>query len=79
MKLTEDSDAFWECYIRVIAGTVFHGSGTCKMGRLGDNDTVVDPRLRLVVATTLESLEPLVVGLLITLNKVMNESLTISL
>ncbi|XP_012941185.1 choline dehydrogenase, mitochondrial [Aplysia californica] len=41
-----DSPAYWECYIRATLLTIYHPSGTCKMG--GDNDasSVVDSALR---------------------------------
>lgn len=41
-----DSDAYWECYIRHMATTLYHPSGTTKMGPDSDRDAVVDPRLR---------------------------------
>ena len=41
-----DSDDFWECVIRHDARTVFHHSGTCKMGAADDLTAVVDPELR---------------------------------
>lgn len=40
------SNAFWECYIRYFAGTVYHPTSTCKMGRTVDPSTVVDPELK---------------------------------
>lgn len=44
--LTYGSVAFWECYIRHLTLTVYHYSGTCKMGGINDEMAVVDPRLR---------------------------------
>ena len=41
-----DSDAFWECIIRHEAKTIFHYSGSCKMGASDDDSAVVDPQLR---------------------------------
>ncbi|XP_011705650.1 PREDICTED: glucose dehydrogenase [FAD, quinone]-like, partial [Wasmannia auropunctata] len=43
-----DSDAYWECMIRISSSTVFHPSGTCKMGPRGDPTAVVDPRLKVI-------------------------------
>jgi choline dehydrogenase-like flavoprotein len=41
------SDAYWECYVRSLTLTVYHPCGTCRMGKVGENQTsVVDPRLR---------------------------------
>ena len=37
------SDAYWECAVRHLAVTVYHVSGTCKMGGKNDKDAVVDP------------------------------------
>ncbi|KAF5286206.1 hypothetical protein FQA39_LY16376 [Lamprigera yunnana] len=41
-----DSDDFWKCAIRNLAGPVYHVSGTCKMGPKNDPTAVVDNRLR---------------------------------
>lgn len=40
------SDAYWECVTRHLAVTVYHHSGTCKMGGKNDKTAVVDPDLR---------------------------------
>ena len=40
------SDAYWECYVRHLALTVYHHSCTCKMGAASDPSSVVDPKLR---------------------------------
>ncbi|XP_076653432.1 glucose dehydrogenase [FAD, quinone] isoform X2 [Halictus rubicundus] len=41
-----DSDEYWECNIRQIAGSVYHPIGTAKMGTKDDPTAVVDSRLR---------------------------------
>ena len=41
------SDAYWECYIRHLAHTVWHQCCTAKMGAVTDPTAVVDPQLRL--------------------------------
>ncbi|CAH1772314.1 unnamed protein product [Owenia fusiformis] len=41
-----NSDPYWECYIRATPLNVFHPTSTCKMGPESDNNSVVDPRLR---------------------------------
>lgn len=40
------SDAYWECMARHFSFTIYHQSGTCKMGPPTDKTAVVDPRLR---------------------------------
>ncbi|KAK5638311.1 hypothetical protein RI129_012606 [Pyrocoelia pectoralis] len=42
-----DSDEYWTCAVRNIATTVYHPTGTCKMGPTSDPEAVVDPRLRI--------------------------------
>lgn len=41
-----NSDNYWKCAARHITFTVYHLSGTCKMGPIGDPTAVVDHRLR---------------------------------
>lgn len=45
-KLESQSDAYYECQIRNFATTVYHQSGSCKMGPENDTEAVVDPRLK---------------------------------
>ncbi|XP_050590924.1 glucose dehydrogenase [FAD, quinone]-like [Bombus affinis] len=40
------TDPYWECMIREYSMTVYHPTGTCKMGPNWDPEAVVDPRLR---------------------------------
>lgn len=40
------SDEYFECFTRHITLTIYHYSGTCKMGPPSDPDAVVDERLR---------------------------------
>ncbi|XP_045169152.2 glucose dehydrogenase [FAD, quinone]-like [Mercenaria mercenaria] len=40
------SDSYWECFIRHLAVTNYHPSGTCKMGADDDPTAVVDSKLR---------------------------------
>lgn len=42
------TDAYFECHARHLTFTVYHYSGTCKMGSLNDPMAVVDSRLRLI-------------------------------
>lgn len=46
VALTYASPAFWECYARHLTLSIYHYSGTCKMGGSNDEMAVVDPRLR---------------------------------
>ncbi len=41
-----DSDAYWECFIRNMATTMYHPTSTCKMGSPDDPEAVVDPELK---------------------------------
>uniref|UniRef100_A0A182JHR5 Glucose-methanol-choline oxidoreductase N-terminal domain-containing protein n=1 Tax=Anopheles atroparvus TaxID=41427 RepID=A0A182JHR5_ANOAO len=41
-----DSDSYWECYARYMSTTIYHPTGTAKMGPDGDPSAVVDSRLK---------------------------------
>ncbi|XP_076652021.1 glucose dehydrogenase [FAD, quinone]-like [Halictus rubicundus] len=41
-----DTYDYWECCIRHFTFTIYHPTGTCKMGPKTDPTAVVDPRLR---------------------------------
>lgn len=41
-----DSVEFWDCHARHYTMTIYHPSGTCKMGPKEDDMSVVDHRLR---------------------------------
>ncbi|KAL0130218.1 hypothetical protein PUN28_002064 [Cardiocondyla obscurior] len=43
-----DSYAYWECLIRTVSVTIYHYSGTCKMGPKGDPTAVVDSKLKVI-------------------------------
>lgn len=47
VKYTFDSDDYWKCHARNLPFTIYHLSGTCKMGPQYDKTSVVDPRLRI--------------------------------
>ena len=40
------TDEYWECVIRHVVYTVYHPTGTCKMGSKNDKTAVVDPELK---------------------------------
>lgn len=39
-------DSYWECYARFFTSTLYHPSGTTKMGPTSDHSAVVDQKLR---------------------------------
>ncbi|XP_043257483.1 glucose dehydrogenase [FAD, quinone]-like [Colletes gigas] len=41
-----ESDDYWRCIARQYTMTIYHPSGTCKMGPANDPMAVVDPKLR---------------------------------
>ena len=43
---TYDSDAYWECYMRHMTFTIWHYSGTAKMGPSSNPDAIVSPTLK---------------------------------
>ncbi|XP_046608292.1 glucose dehydrogenase [FAD, quinone]-like [Neodiprion virginianus] len=45
-RFTYDSDGYWECAARTLTFTIYHHSGTAKMGPPGDPTAVVNPRLQ---------------------------------
>lgn len=45
-KFVDDSDEFYECYVRYMSNTLYHPTGTAKMGPDSDSGAVVDARLR---------------------------------
>lgn len=40
------TDEYWDCVVRQYTMTIYHMSGTCKMGPSSDSMAVVDPQLR---------------------------------
>lgn len=40
------SDEYWQCYSRMMSTTLYHPTGTAKMGQVTDKDSVVDPTLK---------------------------------
>ena len=60
------STPYWECYVKNWAMSIYHHSGTCKMGPDSDPDTVVDHRLNVKGIANLRvidaSIMPKIVG-----------------
>lgn len=44
-QLPNDSDVYWECYVRHLTLTLYHPAGTAKMGKKNDGSNVVDANL----------------------------------
>ncbi|XP_076222082.1 glucose dehydrogenase [FAD, quinone] isoform X2 [Nomia melanderi] len=47
-KYPFDSDEYWLCNIRMQTLTIYHYSGSCKMGPRSDRTAVVDPTLKVI-------------------------------
>lgn len=45
-EFVKDSDEYWECAVRTLTITLWHFSGTCKMGSEYDRTAVVNTRLQ---------------------------------
>lgn len=45
-KGTPFTEEYWEEFVRTVTFNTYHPAGTCRMGRLRDHSTVVDPQLR---------------------------------
>ena len=56
-----DSDEFWEWYIKLLTFTMAHPVGTCRMGSVEDQRSVVDERLRVIGASGLRVVDASVI------------------
>lgn len=45
-EYTPWTDEYWGCFIRHYSCTIYHASGSCKMGPIDDDAAVVDPQLK---------------------------------
>lgn len=45
-KLAYKSDEYWQCYSRMLSTTLYHPTGTAKMGPAADKEAVVTPKLK---------------------------------
>ncbi|XP_032795568.2 glucose dehydrogenase [FAD, quinone] [Daphnia magna] len=45
-QFTPWTDEYWGCFIRHYSSTIYHASGSCKMGPSSDKTAVVDPTLK---------------------------------
>jgi len=53
------SDEYWECYIKSTLRNYAHSIGTCRMGRLDDERSIVDSKLRYTCEVLLNYLDVL--------------------
>lgn len=51
------TDEYFACMTRYFTFTIYHHSGTCKMGPTSDKSAVVDPRLRVYGVTNLRVID----------------------
>ncbi|XP_005108386.1 glucose dehydrogenase [FAD, quinone] [Aplysia californica] len=63
-----DSPAYWECYIRATLLTIYHPSGTCKMGGANDASRVVDTTLRVKGVAGLRVIDASVMPFIVSAN-----------
>nr|KAI8748474.1 glucose dehydrogenase FAD; quinone-like [Biomphalaria glabrata] len=63
-----DSQEFWNCFIRSRPDTVFHPTGTCKMGFSGDPSAVLDSKLRVIGIKALRVVDASVMPFLVSGN-----------
>lgn len=54
-QYTFNSDDFWECASRTYTMSIYHLSGTCKMGREDDKTSVVNSKLQVIKSRELIS------------------------
>ncbi|XP_063886193.1 L-sorbose 1-dehydrogenase-like [Scylla paramamosain] len=59
---------YWECFVRHMATTSYHASGTCKMGPSHDSLSVVDHRLRVRGVAGLRVVDASVMPLIVSVN-----------
>lgn len=45
-ELEYDTEEYWVCAVRHLATSIYHPSGTCKMGPESDSEAVVDSKLK---------------------------------
>ena len=56
-KFQKTSDDYWKCVARHYTQTIYHPSGTCKMGPAGDEMAVVDAQLQVHGITNLRVID----------------------
>ncbi|CAL8069376.1 unnamed protein product [Orchesella dallaii] len=67
------SNDYWKCYIRNVATSGFHHSGTCRMGRSkGDTKAVVDSNLRVIGISGLRVVDASVMPEIVNANLIAN-------
>lgn len=63
-----ESDPYWECVVRHIAGTTYHIAGTCKMAPPSDPYGVVDHTLKVRGVTSLRVVDASIMPVVTTTN-----------
>lgn len=58
------SDAYFDCMARHFTFTIYHQSGTCKMGPAKDKKAVVDPRLKVYGVKSLRVIDASVIPII---------------
>lgn len=56
-KFQKTSDDYWKCIARHYTQTIYHPSGTCKMGPASDKMAVVDAQLQVHGITNLRVID----------------------
>lgn len=67
-NLPEYTDEYWDCYIRHYTMTIYHMSGSVKMGPTSDPWAVVDPRLKVYGVKNLRVIDASIMPLITTGN-----------
>lgn len=62
------SPKYWECYVRHFSTTLYHPSGTAKMGPKSDKEAVVDSKLRVYGIEGLRIVDASIMPKLVTVN-----------
>lgn len=56
-NLLPNEDNYWECIMRHFSFTIYHQSGTCRMGPIDDHRSVVDPNLNVIGTNNLRVID----------------------
>lgn len=67
-KMKYKSDDYWECYSQMMSTTLYHPTGTAKMGPATDKDAVVDPMLKVMGTTGLRVADASIMPTIVSVN-----------